>query len=170
MIYPFQDQTPQIAPEVFIAPTAVLIGQVVVKTQANIWFGAVLRGDLGQIVIGERTSVQDNAVLHVNRQFDTVVGDDVIIGHGVVMEGCQVESHVMLGMNATLLSGARIGAYVIVGAGSVVRERQVIPSGVLVAGVPAQIKRELTDEERSRLDQSVVSYLQTMKRYRPGSV
>lgn len=165
MIYSFQGKTPQIGENVFIAPTAVVIGNVIIKAQANVWFGAVLRGDLGQIVVGERTSVQDNSVLHVNHHFDTIVGDDVIIGHGVIMEGCVIGNNVLLGMNATILSGSKIGDTSIIGAGTVVREGQVITSGVLVAGVPAQIKRELTDEERARLKVGVQNYLDVMKIY-----
>ncbi len=170
MIYPFQDKTPRIAESVYLAPTAVVIGDVILKAQANVWFGAVIRGDLGQIVVGERTSIQDNCVLHVNRQHNTLVGDDVVVGHGVIMEGCTIGNRVMLGMNATILSGVTIGEYVVVGAGSVVREGQTIPSGVLVAGVPAQIKRDLTDIERSRIQKGAQSYLETMQVYATSGI
>ena len=98
-----------IAARVFIAPNATIIGRVELAAGVNVWYGAVLRGDIGRIVIGERTSVQDNVVVHVNERHDTVVESDVIIGHGVVIEGCHIGSGALIGMNATVLSGATVG-------------------------------------------------------------
>ncbi|NJN84286.1 MAG: gamma carbonic anhydrase family protein, partial [Caldilineaceae bacterium] len=110
MIIEHMGKQPQIAEGVYLAPTATVIGDVIIEAGANIWFGAVLRGDSGRIVIGPRTSVQDNVVVHVNGHHDTIVEGDVIIGHGVVLEGCRIGQGALLGMNATVLSGAEVGA------------------------------------------------------------
>lgn len=151
MIIPFQDKTPQIADDVFIAPNAVIIGDVTLGAGVNIWFGAVLRGDLGPIVVGERTSIQDNCVLHVNYTHATHVGADVIVGHGVIMEGCDIGNGCMLGMNATILSGAVVGQRTIVAAGSLVKEDARVPEQVLVAGVPATVKKQIANETADRI-------------------
>jgi len=149
---------PQIADDVYIAPTATIIGDVRIESGANIWFGAVLRGDIGRIIIGPRTSVQDNVVVHVNPRHDTIVGADVIIGHGVVIEGCDIGDGALLGMNATVLSGAMVGAGALIAAGAVVREGARIPANVLAAGVPARVKGPLDDEMRQRLANGVAHY------------
>lgn len=135
--------TPKVDATAFIAPTAVLIGNVVVGAGANIWFGAVLRGDQNEIRIGARTSVQDNAVLHCNEEHATIVGAGVTIGHSAVLEGCVIEDGALIGMNATVLDGATVGAGALVAAGSVVKERDRIPPGTLAAGIPAVAKKTL---------------------------
>ena len=127
-IIEYQGKKPRIADDAYIAPTAVIIGDVIIEEGANVWFGAVLRGDVGQIVIGPRVSVQDNSVVHVNRRHNTVVKADVVIGHAVVIEGCLIEEGALIGMNATVLSGSTVGAGAIIAAGSVVRENQTIPA------------------------------------------
>ncbi|NJL96141.1 MAG: gamma carbonic anhydrase family protein, partial [Anaerolineae bacterium] len=126
MLLKFKGHHPQIAPDVFLAPTATVIGDVIVGARANLWFGAVLRGDLNQLRVGARSSVQDNCVLHTNTSAPTVVGDDVIIGHGAVLEGCTIAPGCLIGMNATVLSGAQLGPGCIVAAGAVVREGAII--------------------------------------------
>lgn len=169
MIIPFQDKTPHIAEGVFIAPTAVIIGDTILHSGANIWFGAVLRGDLNQIVIGSRSSIQDNSVIHVNRRKMTLVGEDVIVGHGAILEGCEIGNGCMIGMNATVLSGAVIGMQSIVAAGTLVREGQIIPPRVLVAGVPAEIKRELNEDQYSQVLRGIDSYQELMRHYSSGN-
>ena len=114
MIIELNGVRPTIAEDAYIAPTAVLIGNVTVKAGANIWFGAVLRGDTGAIVIGERTSVQDNVVIHVNEHEDTIIGDDVLLGHGAVLEGCTIGDGALIGMGAVVLSGASVGKQTLV--------------------------------------------------------
>jgi carbonic anhydrase/acetyltransferase-like protein (isoleucine patch superfamily) len=111
-----------------------------------VWYGAVLRGDHGRIVIGAGTNVQDNATIHVPDLGDTLIGADVTIGHGAVLEGCVVEQGALIGMNAVVLKGAQIGAGSLVAAGCIVSEYMVVPAGVLVAGVPAKIKKPLDAE------------------------
>src|SRR5690348_12590551 len=106
MILPFHGRTPRIAASAFVAPTATVIGDVTIGEEASVWFGAVLRGDVGRIEIGARTSVQDNAVLHTTDRIATIIGDDVTIGHGAVLEGCTVERGALVGMNAVVLHDA----------------------------------------------------------------
>jgi carbonic anhydrase/acetyltransferase-like protein (isoleucine patch superfamily) len=149
---------PTIADDAFIAPNATVIGHVELAAGVNIWYGAVLRGDLGRIVIGARTSVQDNVVVHVNERHDTIVANDVIIGHGVVLEGCHIGAGALLGMNATILSGATVGAGAVIAAGAVVREDEEIPPGMLAAGVPARVKSPVADSHRRRVVEGVEKY------------
>ncbi|MAT98235.1 MAG: gamma carbonic anhydrase family protein [Anaerolineaceae bacterium] len=159
MIIEFKGKRPQIAPSAYIAPNATLIGDVVIEDEASVWFGAVIRGDHGRIVIGARTSVQDNVVLHVNNRHDTIIEADVTIGHGAVLEGCHLHAGVLVGMNATVLSGAIVEAGVLVAAGSVVAENQHIPAGVLAAGVPARVKGALSEAARQRLIEAPQKYV-----------
>lgn len=166
MILSFEGKNPQIAADSFIAPNATLIGDVSLGSRANIWFGAVLRADWNFIQVGARSSIQDNVVLHVNARYGTRVGADVIVGHGVIMEGCDIGDACLIGMNATILSGAVVGPQSIVAAGTVIREGQVIPPRVLVAGVPAVVKRELPPEQYERVLHGIQNYQQAMEAYR----
>src|ERR1700729_2174792 len=123
MIIEYRGKRPKIDPSAFVAPTAVLIGDVEIGAESSIWFGAVLRGDNGPIRVGARTSIQDNAVLHVSEGGGTFVGDDVTVGHAAVMEDCTIERHALIGSNATLLNGCTVGEGSLIGAGSVVAQR-----------------------------------------------
>jgi carbonic anhydrase/acetyltransferase-like protein (isoleucine patch superfamily) len=134
---------PTIGADVWLAPTAVLIGDVRVGDRANIWFGAVLRADFDYIEVGEESAIQDNAVLHVARGLPTIVGRRVTVAHGAVVEGCVIEDGALVGMGAVVLHHARIGAGTMLAAGAVVPERATIASGVLAAGVPAREKKQL---------------------------
>lgn len=165
MIIEIDGKRPVIGPHVYIAPTAVIIGDVTIEGDASVWFGAVIRGDKGRIVIGSRTSVQDNAVIHVNDEYDTFIDADVTIGHGVVMEGCHIEAGALIGMNATVLMGSKIGRGAFVAAGSVVREQQRVPDHHLVAGVPAKIIGPITDSLQAKLAQAPKAYQKISRRY-----
>ena len=160
---------PTIAEDVYIAPTAVIIGNVTILPGANIWFGAVLRGDSGRIVIGRRVSVQDNVVVHVNERADTIIGDDVLIGHGAILEGCRIEAGALVGMGATVLSGAHIGARALLAAGSLVREDSEIPAEVLAAGVPATVRGALAPELVARLARGPLHYQEMARLYTQGA-
>jgi carbonic anhydrase/acetyltransferase-like protein (isoleucine patch superfamily) len=146
----YMGKLPRVAEGAFLAPTAVLIGDVEVQAGASIWFGAVLRGDFGGIVVGAGSSVQDNCVLHTAHEQPTLVGANVTIGHLCMLEGCVIEDGALIGMNSTVLNGSRVGAGSVVAAGSVVREGFIVPPNVLVAGVPASVKRPLDDQLRER--------------------
>lgn len=157
-IFAVDGKIPSISAEAFIAPTATIIGDVVIEAGANIWYGAVLRGDSGRIVIGARSSIQDNVVIHVNKRNDTLIGEDVIVGHGAVLEGCHIGKGALIGMNATILSGSVIGDGVLIGAGSVVRENFAVPAHHLAVGVPAKVRGELSAELRARLARGADEY------------
>lgn len=135
---------PSIGEGVFLAPTAVLVGDVRVGDRANVWFGAVLRGDSSRIEIGAECSIQDNAVIHCADDLPTVIGDRVVVGHGALLEGCVIEDGALIGMGAIVLQHARVGAGALVAAGAVVPERAEIAPGVLAAGVPAAVRRRLS--------------------------
>lgn len=144
MIIEYKGKRPRVAPSAFVAPTAVLIGDVEIGDEASIWFGVVIRADNGPIRIGARSNVQDNAVIHVGEHVRrTIVEDDVTIGHAAMMEDCVIERGALIGMNAVVLNGARIGSGAIVAASSVVSQDAQIAPNVLVAGAPAAVKRQL---------------------------
>ena len=150
---------PSIAADVFIAPNATIIGDVKIGPGASVWYGAVIRGDVGEIVMGPGTNVEDNVVIHVNDRHSTLIGAEVTIGHGVVLEGCTIGEGTLLGMNATILSGAQIGAGCLIAAGSVVREGAIIPEHTLAAGVPAQNKGPLSPALRARIARGAEHYI-----------
>lgn len=165
MIIEYRGRTPKVHPSAFIAPTAVLIGDVEVGEESSIWFGAVLRGDNGPIRIGARTSIQDNAVLHVSEHGETIVGDDVTVGHCAVMEDCRIERRALIGSNAVVLGGAVVGEGTLVAAGSVVGERSEIPPGVLAAGAPAKVKKPLEGEAAKWIEISADEYVKLSRSY-----
>jgi len=137
---------PDIDDSAYLAPTAVIVGDVTIGPGASVWFGTVIRGDEGKVTIGARSNIQDNAVLHVNHAADTVVESDVTIGHGVVMEGCRVGKSSLVGMNSTILSGAEIGENVLIAAGSIILENQKIPANHMAAGTPVKVLKPLSEK------------------------
>lgn len=147
MLIEYKGRRPNVSPRAFIAPTAVLIGDVTVEDEASIWFGAVLRSDQNQhpILIGQRTSVQDNCVIH-SGEGKVTIESDVTVGHAAIMEGCTIRSAAIIGMNATLLEDTEIGEESLIAAGSVVVPHTKIPPRVLAAGSPAQVKKEIGGE------------------------
>ena len=165
-IYALGDQIPDIHPDAFVHPDAVVIGSVTIGAESAIWPGAVLRGDDGSIVIGARTSVQDNCVLHTTPMHPTVVGDDCVIGHIVHLEGCTIESGVLVGNGSIVLHRVVVRTGAIVAANAVVLNDTEVPSGAIAAGVPAVIK-----PGRARvadIEMGVASYLHKTRRYREG--
>ncbi|HEY9179174.1 MAG TPA: gamma carbonic anhydrase family protein [Candidatus Baltobacteraceae bacterium] len=165
MIIEYRGKRPRVHPSAFVAPSAVLIGDVEVGEESSIWFGAVLRGDNGPIRIGARTSIQDNCVLHVSEHGQTIVGDDVTVGHCAVMEDCRIDAFALIGSNAVVLGGARVGERSLVAAGSVVGERAQIPPGVLAAGAPAKVKKPLDGEAAKWIDGSAAEYVALSRSY-----
>ena len=153
MIMTFEGKTPEVHPEAFIAENASLIGAVKIGKDSSVWFGAVIRGDDCPIHIGDRTSIQDNCVLHCESEEPLTIGNDVTIGHGAVIHCQSIGDHCIVGMGATVLNGAVIGENSIVAAGALVKENEVIPAGCLVAGVPAKIKRYLDEEAIAHLQE-----------------
>jgi carbonic anhydrase/acetyltransferase-like protein (isoleucine patch superfamily) len=145
LIIPFNGIVPKVHASAFLAPTAVLIGNVEVGAESSIWFGAVLRGDDPDhpILVGPRTSIQDNCVLHVGKWGPTIVGRDVTVGHGAKFESCTIGDETVVGMNTVILQNARVGRACVIAAGAVVKERADIPDRSLVAGVPGEVKKTL---------------------------
>jgi carbonic anhydrase/acetyltransferase-like protein (isoleucine patch superfamily) len=165
MIIEYGGRTPRVHLSAFIAPTAVLIGDVEVGAESSIWFGAVLRGDNGPIRIGARTSIQDNAVIHVSEHGQTIVEDDVTVGHCAVMEDCRIKRFALIGSNAVVLGGATVGERSLIAAGSVVGERAQIPDDVLAAGAPAKVKKQLEGEAAKWIEISADEYVKLSRRY-----
>jgi carbonic anhydrase/acetyltransferase-like protein (isoleucine patch superfamily) len=162
---------PSIGEEVFLAPTAVLVGDVRVGDRANIWFGTVLRGDVSHIEIGAGSSIQDNAVIHCATDLPTVIGTDVVIGHGAMLEGCTIEDGALVGMGAIVLQHATVGAGAMLAAGTVVAERQQIAPRVLAAGVPARtIKKELSGAALTWTGRAAAHYQELREQYLRNSV
>jgi carbonic anhydrase/acetyltransferase-like protein (isoleucine patch superfamily) len=166
-IIAFNGKTPRVHATAFIAPTAVLIGDVEIGAESSVWFGAVLRGDHPDhgIRVGARTSIQDNCVLHVSARGDTLVGDEVTVGHGAVFESCEIRRGALIGMNAVLLHGCIIGEEALVAALSVVPTGMVVPPRTMVAGAPAQIRKELTGESADWVRHSAEHYVELSRRY-----
>ena len=165
-IIPFAGKTPVIAVDAFIAPTAVIIGDVEIESGASVWFGVVLRGDVGPIRIGQRTNIQDNTVIHLDQDAPAMLGEDVTIGHGAIVHGCTVEAGAQVGMGAIVLSRAVIGAGSMIAAGAVVPEGMVVPPGSVVMGVPGRVRREVTGDERDALFARAGAYAARGARYR----
>ena len=157
--------SPTIGDDVFLAPTAVLVGDVRVGDRTNIWFGTVLRGDVSHIEIGLGCSIQDTAIIHCATDPPTVIGSDVVVGHGAMLEGCTIEDGALVGMGAIVLQHARVGAGAMVAAGAVVSERQTIPPGVLAAGIPAKIKKELSGSALAWTGRAAAHYQQLREQY-----
>jgi carbonic anhydrase/acetyltransferase-like protein (isoleucine patch superfamily) len=164
-ILSFEDKEPQVASGAFVAPTAVLIGDVVVEEGASIWFGAVLRGDFNRIVVGAGTSVQDNCVIHTNEDLPTTIGSNVTVGHLSLLEGCEIEDGALIGMGSIVLKRARVGRRAMLAAGSVVKEGGEVPAEVLAAGVPAKVKKELQGSSSEWVEMAALEYQSLRLKY-----
>jgi len=165
MIRSYQGKKPEMAQDVFLAENAVVIGKVTLKKGANIWYGAVLRGDENSITVGENTNVQDNATVHVAKAHPVVLGDNVTVGHNAIVHGCTVGDGSMIGMGACVLNGAVIGKGCLIGAGALIKEGQVIPDGSLCVGVPAKVVRQLDDAAREKILANAALYVSLAKEY-----
>jgi carbonic anhydrase/acetyltransferase-like protein (isoleucine patch superfamily) len=165
MLIEFEGKRPRVADGAFVAPTATLIGDVTVEAGASVWYGAVLRADFGSIVIRAGSNVQDNAVVHTIRDVVTEVGPDVTVGHGAVLHACQIGRGAVIGVNATVLNRAVVEEEAMVAAGSVVSENGEVPSRHLAAGVPAQVKKELSGSALQWVSRGAKSYQELTRRY-----
>jgi len=173
MIHKFKNYTPEIGKNSWIAPSADVIGEVTCGEDCSIWFGSVVRGDVHYIKIGNRVNIQDLSMVHVThyKKDDrsdgnpTIIGDDVTIGHRVMLHGCTIENACLIGMSATILDGAVIGKESIVGAGALVTKNKVFPPRSLIMGSPAKVVRELNDDEVEELYASASRYVEFQKDY-----
>ena len=165
MIIEYRGKRPKVAESAFVAPTAVLIGDVQIGEESSIWFGAVLRGDNGPIRIGARTSIQDNSVIHVSTGNQTIIGNDCTIGHCVMMEDCVIEDGALIGSNSVVLNEAVVGSKALIGAGSVVGTRAQIPAESLAAGAPAAVKKKLEGDALWWVEHASPEYVQLSRSY-----
>ena len=150
----------------WVAPNAVVIGDVSLKKNASVWFGSVLRGDNDPIILGENSNIQDNSVCHTDDGMPLIIGDNVTVGHKVILHSCTVGDNSLIGMGSTVLNKAKIGNNCLVGANALVTEGKEFPDNSLIVGSPAKVKRELTDMEKKIIELSALHYVENMKRYR----
>jgi gamma-carbonic anhydrase len=170
-LYEYFGTRPTIGRDVFVAPNATVIGNVVLGDASSIWFGATLRGDVYPIRIGSRTNLQDGCVVHVTGgKAQTTIGDDVTVGHMVLLHGCTVGSRTLIGMGSTLLDGCVIGEESILGAGSLVAPRGIVPPRSLAIGRPARVVRALTDEDIASVLEARTLYMEYARQYRSDGV
>lgn len=169
-IFQIGDKQPQLPPEgeYWIAPTATVIGDVILLKDASVWFGVVIRGDNDPITIGERSNVQDNSVLHTDEGVPLTIGADVTVGHKAMLHGCKVGDNSLIGIGATVLNRAVIGRNCIIGAHALIPEGKVIPDNSLVVGAPGRVIRELGEHEAMFLRASAAHYVMNWKRYPEG--
>lgn len=161
--------TPQLDPTAYVAAGARIVGAVTLGERASVWYNAVLRGDSASITVGARSNLQDNVSVHVDVDSPVVIGEDVSVGHNAVVHGCTVEDGSLIGMGAVVLSGAVIGAGSLVAGGALVLAGTVVPPGSLVAGVPAKVRRELSDDERAGLIRNAAIYLEHSDTHREAT-
>ncbi|MCM3844578.1 gamma carbonic anhydrase family protein [Pseudonocardia sp. DR1-2] len=161
--------TPQVHEQAWVAPGAVLAGEVSVGPETGIWYTCVIRADLAPITLGARTNVQDGSVLHADPGFPATIGDGVTIGHRAVVHGCTVEDDVLIGMGAVLMNGVHVGAGSLVAAGAVLTQGTVVPPGSLVAGVPGKVRRELGEAERNSIPLSAAAYVHLLGLHRDAN-
>ena len=166
MIKEFEGNIPRIDESTYISESVDIIGEVTIEENANIWFGTRLRGDMNKIVIGENTNIQENSVIHIDVDYETIIGRNVTIGHGAIIHGCNIADNVLVGMGSIILNGARIGKNTIIGAGSLITQGKSFEEGVLVLGNPAKVIRKLTDEEIKSIQKSADNYVALSNKYK----
>ena len=154
--------------EYWIAPNAVVAGHVILKKNASVWFGAVLRGDNEPIIVGENSNIQDNSVLHTDVGQPLTIGDNVTVGHMVMLHGCAIGDGTLIGIGSVVLNGARIGKNCLVGANSLITEGKEFPDGSMIFGAPAKVVRQLEPEQAARMGMGALGYVQNWKRFKAG--
>jgi carbonic anhydrase/acetyltransferase-like protein (isoleucine patch superfamily) len=170
MIWQLEDRRVRAEGDYWVADSATVLGDVLLKHNTSVWFGAVIRGDREPIVLGSNSNVQDLAVLHTDLGFPLTIGEFVTVGHKAMLHGCTVGDHSLIGISATVLNGARVGRCCLIGAGALVPEGREIPDGSLVMGVPGKVVRALTREQMQHLTKLAESYVANFRRYKAGFV
>jgi len=166
-LLPFEGVWPTLGRDVFVAPSATLIGRVVVGDESSIWFGAVLRGDVGSITIGARTNIQDLTMIHMTGGLSNArIGDDVTVGHTVILHGCEIGHRCLVGMGSILLDNVMVGDECVIGAGSLLPQRMVVPPRSLVLGSPARVIRPVNDDELKMGIEGARHYVDNARKYR----
>ena len=156
---------PSVDPSAFVAETAVIVGNVRLEAESSVWYGAVLRGDEAAITVAKKANVQDNAVVHSDRGEDVHIGEGVTVGHGAIIHGCTIGKYSMIGMGAIVLSKAQVGERCIIGAGAVVKERDVIPDGSMVVGVPGKVIKQLAPDQMKYMENNCEEYVKLSRKY-----
>lgn len=166
LVRPYRDIWPNIHPDAWLAPGAMVVGDVEIGAESSVWYGSLLRGDVNAIRIGSRTNVQDHSIVHVTRdRFSCVLGDEVTVGHRAVVHGCRVGSGALVGIGAIVLDGAEVGERAWIGAGALVAPGARIPDGVLAIGVPAVVKRDLSVQEMESQRERTLQYVETARQH-----
>lgn len=166
MIKEFEGIMPEIDESVFVAESADIIGDVKIGKNSSVWYNTVLRGDEHAIRIGKNTNIQDGTVVHVGLDVDTVIGDNVTVGHNALVHGCKIGNNSLVGMGAIVLNGAEIGEFCMIGAGALVTQNKKFPDGMLIIGSPAKAVRELTEEEKQSLIKSADDYCANAQKHK----
>ncbi len=159
-IYKFKDFTPKISDSCFIAPSADIIGNVEIDSGSSVWFNATIRADSNKVKIGKNVSIQDNCVVHTDKDNPTEISDNVVVGHKALVHGAIIGSFTIIGMSSTLLSGSVIGKNCIIGAGSVVTEGTIIPDNSIAVGIPAKVVKQVTPDHIERIKKNVEEYIE----------
>ena len=167
-VYSLDGHVPQLDPSAWIAPTAVVIGDVVIAADVGLWFGAAARGDIERISIGARSNIQENVVLHTDRGFPLRIGSNVTVGHGAIVHGCTIGDNTLIGMGATVLNGAQVGRNCLIGANALITEGKIIPDNSLVMGAPGKVVREIDAMGEAALLASAERYVQNANRFAAG--
>lgn len=167
-LYNLDGVSPQVDEDSWIAPDANVIGKIVIQEGASVWFGATLRGDNEEIVIGKGSNVQENTIMHTDMGYPLNVGEGCTIGHKALLHGCTIGDNTLIGMGAVILNGAKIGKNCLIGANALITENKVIPDGSLVMGSPGKVVRELDEQGIQGLRASALNYQQNMRRFRAG--
>ena len=166
MIYEFKNKTPTLDKDSWVASNAVLIGKVILKKDANVWFNVVLRGDIEPIIIGEGSNVQDGSVFHTDPGCPLTLGKNVTVGHMVMLHGCEVGDDTLIGIGSTILNKTKIGKNCIIGAHTLITENKIIPDRSLVLGSPGKVIRQVTDKEVEEIRENAKHYVENYKKYK----
>ena len=167
-IYELQGRAPQFPEDgdYWVAPTAVLVGDIVLESGTSVWFGVTIRGDNERITVGQGSNVQENTVMHTDMGYPLTIGQGCTVGHRAMLHGCTIGDNSLIGMGATVLNGAKIGKNCLIGAGALIAENKVIPDGSLVVGAPGKIVRNLDEDAINGLRKSALAYQENMRRFR----
>jgi carbonic anhydrase/acetyltransferase-like protein (isoleucine patch superfamily) len=166
MIYNFENSTPTLHKDSWVASNAILIGKVILKKDSNVWFNVVLRGDIEPIIIGEGSNVQDGSVLHTDPGCPIKLGKSITVGHMVMLHGCEIDDDTLIGIGSTILNKTKIGKNCIIGANTLISENKIIPDRSLVLGSPGKVIRQVTDKEIEEIKKNASRYVENYKRYK----
>ena len=166
MLYQLGDVCVRVEEGVWVAENAVVVGNVLLRKNSNVWFNAVIRGDNDLITVGEGSNIQDGSVLHSDPGSPLTIGPNVTIGHKVMLHGCEIGDNSLVGINSVILNGAKIGKNCLIGANSLISENKVIPDGSLVMGSPGKVVKQLSEDQMKGLEMSALHYVENFKRYK----